>query len=369
MDNILYISGDGLFDSTQNIIYHKHFSIHSTKNYFISRELKTIVSNSEVINFSWWFGHPRFIVKLESSGLRGTTRIKTIITKFINLISRIIIYWKIKINSVDLIVFSDNLFFLDILLIRRIKKLTSSKIILLSGVSPKYLLPQSHKECIPYFDNIFISDPGHEAEWKQYGATNINVLPLSASCPNTFQRIVKKNINREKYDIVFIGRLDLGGNEHRIKILNFLLSKGVEIKIWTMYMSKKYLNKYLNKYPLVKNNIMGSAYGEEMVKILGQSKIALNIHDPSQPCGGNLRLFEIPSTKTFQIVDKCPSDWFIDGHEIVLFTDKYELLSKVNYYLNNDQERIRISNNGYKRLLKEHTYQHRVKEILRTIHY
>ena len=33
----------------------------------------------------------------------------------------------------------------------------------------------------------------------------------------------------DKYDIVFIGRLDTGTNEHRLKILNFLLTKGVNI--------------------------------------------------------------------------------------------------------------------------------------------
>ena len=78
MDKILYISGDGIWNSGQNKIYHKHFSIHTTKNYFISRELKLIVSHCEVINFSWWFGHPIFLVKIESFGLLGTTRIKTV---------------------------------------------------------------------------------------------------------------------------------------------------------------------------------------------------------------------------------------------------------------------------------------------------
>ena len=111
----------------------------------------------------------------------------------INFISRIIIYWKIKTNSFDLIIFSDNLFFLDILLIKSIKKLTSSKLIFLSGVSPKYLLPQSHKECIPYFDNIFISDPGHKVEWEDLGAQSVYTLPLSAACPKTFQEIINKN--------------------------------------------------------------------------------------------------------------------------------------------------------------------------------
>ena len=112
MNKILYISGDGIRDQIANKIYTKHF-ISDAKNYFISKEFKFLVGDCDILNFSWWFGHPRFIVKLESSGLRGTTRIKIIIIKIINFISRIIIYWKIKINSVDLIVFSDNLFFLE----------------------------------------------------------------------------------------------------------------------------------------------------------------------------------------------------------------------------------------------------------------
>ena len=76
------------------------------------------------------------------------------------------------------------------------------------------------------------------------------------------------------------------------------------------------------KYPLLKNNVMGSAYGEKMVNIYSEAKIVLNIHNPSVPSGGNMRLFEIPATKSFQIADKCPKDWFINGDEIVLFKDK-----------------------------------------------
>ena len=63
------------------------------------------------------------------------------------------------------------------------------RVILFAGVSPKYYLSTLQKKSIPYFDNIFISDPGHEAEWNQYGAKKIDVLPLSAGCPNTFQGI------------------------------------------------------------------------------------------------------------------------------------------------------------------------------------
>ena len=279
----------------------------------------------------------------------------------------------------DLIIFSDNLFFIDEAILNKIKRLNSSKIVLLSNVSPKYLLTQSEKECIPYYDIIYISDLGHESEWKQYGAKNINILPISAGSPNTFQKIIGKVGDNKIYDVVFIGNL-YGVHSHKLEILDFLISKGVDINIWTGHDNGK-RNKTIvssvsngdgspiDDFPRVKSRVKGLAHGEKMVKIFAQSKIALNIHILTQPCGGNLRLFEIPSAKTFQIVDKCPSDWFIDGHEIVLFKNKNDLLSKINYYLNNDHERIRICNNGFNRLVKEHTYERRVKKLLRTIHH
>jgi len=360
---ILFISGDGVRDQIVSKIYTKYF-ISDVKNYFISKEFKLLVGNCDIINFSWGFGHPRFVVKLESSGLRGTTRIKTIITKIINLISRIIIYWKITINFFDLIVLSDNLFFLNIVLIRRIKKLTTSKLILLNGVSPKHLIPQPHKECLPYFDNIFISDPGYKVEWENLGAQSVHTLPLSAACPKTFQEIINKNNNNKYYDIVFVGNIDTKLYENRLELLNFLISRGINIKIWTYTQNKE----SLENYPLIINNIQGSAYGKDMIHIYSQSKIVLNLHSLNVPSGGNMRLFEIPLTNALQIADKCPGDWFIDGHEIVLFKNKNDLLSKINYYLNNDPERMRICNNGYSRFLSEHTYHHRVKEILRIIH-
>ena len=299
-------------------------------------------------------------MQLESKKFLGSTfiRKKTII--FINYCINKIIFWKIKSNSYDLIIFSDNLFFINHTLIKKCKNISSSNIILLSGVSPKYLLTKSQKECTPYFNKIFISDPGHKIEWKNYGAKNVICLPISAGAPTIFQKLLKSETNKKRYDIVFIGRLDTGSNEHRIKILNYLLQEGVDVKIWTWSGS----NQLIEKYPLIKKQVIGSAYGKEMIKIIAQSKIALNIHDPSVIYGGNMRLFEIPSAKSLQIADKYPENWFIDGEDIVLFNDKEDLLKKINYYLKNNYERNRICNNGFKKVMEEHTFQHRAEKLM-----
>ena len=368
MDKVLYISGDGFTDPKKKWkIYFNRFDPYS-KNYFITNALK-LFTKCEIFNISHSLRHPSFILKLESKHFPGSTFIRTKAIIIINYFINIFIYWKIKFNSYDVIIFSDNLFFIKKKLLIKIKQIPSIKVLLLSGVSPKYYLKQAEINCIPYFDIIFISEYGNEIEWRDLGAQNVHVLPLSAGNINTYQKIVKKYNKREKYDIVFIGRLDGEFNDYRLKILDFLISNGVDIDIWTWYISEE----FLHKYPLVKNKIRGSAYGTDMYRIYAQSKIVLNMHNPTvwsgsslstAQSGGNMRLFEVPVTKTLQIADKCPRDWFKDGDEIVLYKDNKDLLKKINYYLINDKERIKIAINGYEKLVKEHTYQHRVKKLM-----
>ena len=363
MDNILYISGDGINNAKNRwSIYFNYFDCYS-KNYFITKAFKSIVNNCEIINFSQQMWFLRIFLKLESLRIYGSTIIRSKVVNIINLFIQNIIYRKIDDNFYNLIIFSDNLYFLDKKFLKKIKQISCVKVVLLSGVSPKYLLNQSEKNCAQYYDLIFISDLGHKTEWKDLGAQHVICLPISAGCPNTFQKVAKNYNKRRKYDIVFIGRLDTGSNEYRIKILNFLLTKGVNIKIWTWSQS----NKFIEKYPLIKNQVVGSVYGKEMVKIIAQSKIALNIHDPSVQYGGNMRLFEIPATKSLQIADKCPKDWFKDGDEIVLYKNNEDLVQKINYFIDNDEERERITKNGYEKLVRKHQYKHRVKKIFESI--
>ena len=274
MNKILFISGDGV-DGLNNKwpFYYKYFDSF-IKNYSLTKELKSMVNQCEILNFSYSLRHPEFILKLESLKIIGSTMIRLILIQIINFIIQEIIIRKIKRNNYDLIIFSDNLFFLNKTLIKNIIEFGTSKSVLFSGVSPKYYLPQSHKECLPYFDNIFISEYGNEIEWRDLGAQNVHVLPLSAGNINTYQKIVKKYNKRGKYDIVFIGRLDGEYNDYRLIILDFLISNGVDINIWTRHNSEE----FVHKYPLVKNQISGSAYGTDMYRIYAQSKIVLNMH-------------------------------------------------------------------------------------------
>ena len=364
MNNILYISGDGV-DSTKQRwkIYFNYFDqFWFWKNYSYSKAFNTNGNNCDILNFGFHLKHLSIIYKLESHDIPGTTFLRHSVNLLIRSIIKIIIYRKIKANFYSLIIFSDNLFFIEPELIKNIKRITSAKIILFSNISPHNLLPDIEKTCVPDYDIICISDPGHRMEWKELGAKKIINLPISAACPETFNNILYKYDCQKIYEVTFVGRLD-SLHHHRLETLNYLVSQGVQLNIWTWDFSKE----YLLKFPLLESTLRGNAYGEEMVRVFAQSKIVINIHILSQPFGGNLRLFEIPATRSLQIADKCPQDWFKDGDEIVLYKNNQDLLKKINYFIDNDEEREIIAKNGYEKLVKEHQYNHRVKKIFEIV--
>ena len=364
MNSILYISGDGVDGAKQRWkIYFNYFNqFWFWKNYSYSKSFNTNGNNCDILNFGFHLKHLGIIYKLESHHIPGTTFLRHSVNLLIRSIIRIIIYRKIKTNLYNLIIFSDNLFFIEPELIKNIKRITSAKIILFSNISPHNLLPDIEKTCVPCYDIIFISDPGHIMEWKELGAKKVINLPISAACAETFNNILYKNDRKKIYEVTFVGRLDKL-HHHRLETLNYLVSQGVQLNIWTWDLSKE----YLSKFPLLESAIRGDAYGKEMVRVLAQSKIVINIHILSQPLGGNLRLFEIPATGSFQIADKCPQDWFKDGDEIVLYNDNQDLLQKIYYFIENDEERERIAKNGYEKLVNKHQYKHRVKKIFESI--
>jgi spore maturation protein CgeB len=108
----------------------------------------------------------------------------------------------------------------------------------------------------------------------------------------------------------------------------------------------------------------------EMSTLFNKSKIVLNPYGASKHfIVPNPRTFEIPATRSFQLTD-IPMDvsvFFRPKKEVVVYRDNSEFMELVEYYLNNDEEREKITQAGYKRVIKEHTMEHRVNELLKKI--
>lgn len=93
-------------------------------------------------------------------------------------------------------------------------------------------------------------------------------------------------------------------------------------------------------------------------KIYHMSKINLNITMKPIQSGIPLRVFDVLGAGGFLISNYQPeiSDYFDIGEDLVVYESMDDLREKIIYYLEHEDERIRIANNGYMKVRENFTY-------------
>lgn len=112
---------------------------------------------------------------------------------------------------------------------------------------------------------------------------------------------------------------------------------------------------------------------EDSVKIYNAAKINLNLHSSlytdNLVSGGdfvNPRTFELAAMGAFQLVDRRSllPELFADD-ELATFQSPDELYSMLDYFLAHPEERERIAARARERVLREHTYEQRMKSLVK----
>ncbi len=109
----------------------------------------------------------------------------------------------------------------------------------------------------------------------------------------------------------------------------------------------------------------------DMVRIMGQSRINLNLGDTIDPGINqiNKRTFEVPGCRGFLLT--LPADhleeYYEPGKEVIIASSTEELIDKAKYYLTHERERERIAQRGYERTQAEHTWAKRLIDIFKHI--
>jgi spore maturation protein CgeB len=112
---------------------------------------------------------------------------------------------------------------------------------------------------------------------------------------------------------------------------------------------------------------MGLAWGKEMYQTLSDAKIVFNRHiDVADDYANNMRLYEATGVGTLLITDhkRNMTSMFTPGLEVLTYRHAEECVELVEYYLEHTEEREAIALAGQERTLKEHTYLHRMQELL-----
>ncbi len=79
------------------------------------------------------------------------------------------------------------------------------------------------------------------------------------------------------------------------------------------------------------------------------------------------RVFEVPGCGGFLLTGDAENlnDYYRTGQEMLVFNSIADLIEKIRYYLDHEQERAAIAQAGYQRTLREHTYVQRFTEIFK----
>lgn len=116
---------------------------------------------------------------------------------------------------------------------------------------------------------------------------------------------------------------------------------------------------------------------EEYIKIFNATDINLNLHSSNErdgidPTGDflNPRVFELAACGAFQLVDERAllAEAFTIGEEIITFSSLNDLKEKIEYYLQRPEERARIAEKARARVLRDHSYESRLEEMLSVVY-
>lgn len=137
------------------------------------------------------------------------------------------------------------------------------------------------------------------------------------------------------------------------------LSKSFPVKLYTgSQLPDSLYNLNLQK--------MGYAdYENEVPLIYHNSKINLNITSKTIESGIPQRIFDVLSCQGFCLTNYQPeiADCFVDGEELVIYTDMEDLAQKAEYYLTHEEERIQIARNGYRKIVESFGMVERTAQI------
>lgn len=166
-----------------------------------------------------------------------------------------------------------------------------------------------------------------------------------------------------QYDVSFVGQ----PHGNRRQVIDALRRAGIEVHVWGTGWENGRLSQ------------------AEMIEVFNQSRINLNLSNASvwrrrhrfmfwrnwnrprdQIKGRN---FELPGCGGFLLTGRAENleDYYKYGYEVVPFSDTHNLIDKIKYYLTHEDERSAIAEAGYKRTLREHTYEKRFEEIFSRI--
>ena len=125
--------------------------------------------------------------------------------------------------------------------------------------------------------------------------------------------------------------------------------------------------KTLPRFSPIRKRHHGEVWGLDMYRALARSKVTINRHiNVAENYANNMRLYEATGVGSLLITDLKDNlgDIFELGKEIVAYSSQEEAAELICHYLDHPVEAAAIARAGQARTLGEHTYRHRMEELV-----
>jgi spore maturation protein CgeB len=112
-------------------------------------------------------------------------------------------------------------------------------------------------------------------------------------------------------------------------------------------------------------------YDDDYARALTSARIGVGFLRKAWPDQHTTRTFEIPACGSMLLADRTEEHkgFFEEGKEAEFFASEDELVDKIRFYTNNENDRARIASAGRERCLSgRYAYIHRLEDVLQKIY-
>ena len=209
--------------------------------------------------------------------------------------------------------------------------------------------------------DLFIGNSiGSMQELEKMGAKKTQPL-IWGTDPTTFSPM---EISNQDIDIFFYGF----GDEYRQDWMKWMISEPSQ----QMPESKFVVRGNGFQVDLGNTRLLSNISFNRLREYCCRSKINLNIVRGAHASvygSSSARPFELAAMECCIVSNPYPGleDWFEPGKELYIVEEAEEVIDLYRYLLTHDTERQTIGRRARERVLKEHTYQHRARQLVQMI--
>ncbi len=219
---------------------------------------------------------------------------------------------------------------------------------------------------LPYYDCFLSWSRALMPVLSSAGCNDVYYFPFAYD-KDIFEKnvnLTEQDIDNYKSEVCFAGTWDPDREEWLTGLVQKLPNLDLVIygNLW---------NENLNNNSVLRPFLKGEAiYRDELIKVFKTSKIVLNFIRKQNMTSHNMRTFEAPATGAFLLTQRTSEqaeELFKEKEGIDCFDSVDELVSKIEFYLKNDDLRRLIADNGKKRV-KEFELKIVLKKFMEYIH-